>query len=132
MMSVTKACSAVALLTLVDQGAVDMTEKVATYWPAFSGDGKEDMTVRTLISHQSGVIYADAAPAGSLWDGHSVEAALEAAAPEWEPGTGGAYHSFTYGPFAQWPDPARGWPRCGDPLAGECCAAISASISGSG
>jgi CubicO group peptidase (beta-lactamase class C family) len=99
MMSVSKACSAVALLTLVDQGAVDMTEKVSTYWPEFSGDGKEDITVRTLVSHQSGVIYADAAPAGSLWDGHSVEAALEAATPEWEPGSGGAYHSFTYGPL---------------------------------
>ncbi len=99
MMSVTKACSAVALLTLVDQGALDMAEKVATYWPAFSGHGKEEITVRTLVSHQSGVIYADDAPANSLWDGHSVETALESAIPEWEPGKGGAYHSFTYGPL---------------------------------
>ena len=99
MMSVTKACSAVALLTLIERGTVAMEEKVSHYWPEFSGGGKEDMTVRTLISHQSGVIYADAAPAGSLWDGRSVEKALEAATPEWPPGTGGAYHSFTYGPL---------------------------------
>lgn len=99
MMSVTKSCAAIALLTLIDRGIVGMEEKVNRYWPGFSGGGKEDMTVRTLISHQSGVIYADAAPAGSLWDGHSVEAALEAAIPEWMPGTAGAYHSFTYGPL---------------------------------
>lgn len=99
MMSVTKACAAIALLSLMDRGLVSMDDKVSDHWPEFSGDGKEDMTVRTLISHQSGVIYADAAPAGSLWDGTSVERALETATPEWEPGTGGAYHSFTYGPL---------------------------------
>lgn len=99
MMSVTKACAAIALLRLVDDGVIDLEEKVGAYWPEFARNGKEDMTVRTLISHQSGVIYADGAPAGSLWDGHSVEKALEDATPEWAPGTGGAYHSFTYGPL---------------------------------
>lgn len=99
MMSVTKACAAITLLSLIDRGMVAMDDKVSDHWPQFSGDGKENMSVRTLISHQSGVIYADAAPAGSLWDGVSVERALEAAMPEWEPGTGGAYHSFTYGPL---------------------------------
>mgnify|MGYP001466084853 CR=1 FL=1 len=99
MMSVTKACAAVTLLSLIDRGVVSMDDKVSDHWPGFSGDGKEEMSVRTLISHQSGVIYADAAPAGSLWDGVSVERALEAATPEWRPGTGGAYHSFTYGPL---------------------------------
>lgn len=99
MMSVTKACAAIAVLRLVDDGVIDLEEHVGNYWPDFAKNGKESMTVRTLISHQSGVIYADGAPAGSLWDGYSVRRALEAAAPEWEPGTGGAYHSFTYGPL---------------------------------
>ncbi|MBN42697.1 MAG: hypothetical protein CL573_04315 [Alphaproteobacteria bacterium] len=99
MMSVTKSCAAIALLRLVDDGAIDLEEQVASYWPDFAQNGKETMTVRTLISHQSGVIYADAAPAGSLWEIHPVRSALEAAVPEWEPGTGGAYHSFTYGPL---------------------------------
>lgn len=99
MMSVSKSCAAIALLTLIDRGIVSMEAKVSRYWPGFSGDGKEDMSVRTLISHQSGVIYADAAPAASLWDGLAVEEALKAATPEWVPGTGGAYHSFTYGPL---------------------------------
>ena len=62
MMSVTKACAAIALLTLIDRGVVEMDAKVSQYWPEFTGGGKESMSVRTLISHQSGVIYADAAP----------------------------------------------------------------------
>lgn len=99
MMSVSKACAAVALLTLVDKGAVDLDAPVAGYWPAFAANGKDAMTVRTLIAHRSGVIYADAAPAGSLWQDGAVERALEQAAPEWPPGTAGAYHSFTYGPL---------------------------------
>jgi CubicO group peptidase (beta-lactamase class C family) len=99
MMSVTKACGGLALLKLVDDGLIDLDATVGTYWPAFARNGKEEMTVRTLVSHQSGVIYADAAPAGSLWDVLPVQHALEEATPEWEPGTGGAYHSFTYGPL---------------------------------
>ncbi len=99
MMSVTKACASICLLTLVDRGMVDLEKPVADYWPAFGQSGKETMTVRTLISHQSGVIYADAAPAGSLWQDGVVEQALEVAAPEWPPGTAGSYHSFTYGPL---------------------------------
>jgi CubicO group peptidase (beta-lactamase class C family) len=99
MMSVTKACAAIALLTLVDRGTVDLDASVANYWPAFADNGKDGMSVRTLISHRSGVIYADAAPAGSLWDDRVVERALEIATPEWQPGTAGSYHSFTYGPL---------------------------------
>lgn len=99
MMSVTKACAAIALLTLVDRGTVDLDAPVADYWPEFSGNGKDGMSVRTLIAHRSGVIYADAAPDGSLWQDGVVMHALEAATPEWVPGTAGAYHSFTYGPL---------------------------------
>jgi CubicO group peptidase (beta-lactamase class C family) len=99
MMSVTKACAGLALLKLVDDGRIELDAPVGNYWPAFARNGKEAMTVRTLVSHQSGVIYADGAPAGSLWDVVSVQKALEEATPEWEPGTGGAYHSFTYGPL---------------------------------
>ena len=99
MMSVSKACAAVALLTLVERGRVDLDAPVADYWPAFSGNGKDGMSVRTLVSHRSGVIFADAAPAGSLWQDGVVRRALEAATPEWQPGSAGAYHSFTYGPL---------------------------------
>jgi CubicO group peptidase (beta-lactamase class C family) len=99
MMSVTKACAAICLLTLVDRGLIDLEETVSHYWPEFGKNGKENISVRTLISHQSGVIYSDGAPAGSLWDEGIVERALEDDIPQWDPGTAGSYHSFTYGPL---------------------------------
>ena len=99
MMSVTKACAAICLLTLVDRGRIDLEETVSHYWPEFGKNGKENISVRTLISHQSGVIYSDGAPAGSLWGEGIVERALEDDIPQWDPGTAGSYHSFTYGPL---------------------------------
>ncbi|MCZ6453220.1 MAG: serine hydrolase, partial [Alphaproteobacteria bacterium] len=48
MMSVTKACASICLLTLVDRGAVDLEQRVSHYWPAFGANGKDTMTVRTL------------------------------------------------------------------------------------
>jgi CubicO group peptidase (beta-lactamase class C family) len=99
MMSVTKACAAICLLTLVDRGIVDLERDVSYYWPGFGKNGKENISVLTLISHKSGVIYADAAPAGSLWQEGTVERALEEEVPQWTPGTAGSYHSFTYGPL---------------------------------
>ena len=99
MMSVTKACAAICLLTLVDRGIVDLEKDVSYYWPGFGKNGKENISVLTLISHKSGVIYADAAPAGSLWEEGTVERALEEEVPQWTPGTAGSYHSFTYGPL---------------------------------
>jgi CubicO group peptidase (beta-lactamase class C family) len=43
-----------ALLTLVDQGKVDLDAPVARYLPRFAGGGKEQVTVRMLLDHTSG------------------------------------------------------------------------------
>lgn len=99
MMSVTKASASLCCHMLCDRGAIDLAERVAAYWPEFAANGKAEITVRTLLSHQAALLFADAAPPGSLWQADIVERALEQQAPEWEPGTAGAYHSFTYGPL---------------------------------
>jgi len=101
MMSVGKASASVCVHLLIDRGQIDPEALVTEYWPEFGQNGKERITVRTLISHQSGVLYADSAPDGSLWQPGVVERAIERQAPEWEPGTAGAYHSFTYGPLVE-------------------------------
>ncbi|MGE0256020.1 MAG: serine hydrolase domain-containing protein [Alphaproteobacteria bacterium] len=101
MMSVAKASASVCAHVLIDRGLIDPEATVASYWPEFGQAGKERMTVRELLSHRGGVLYADAAPAGSLWQAGVVERALEAQAPEWVPGTDAAYHSFTYGPLVE-------------------------------
>ena len=40
---------------LIDQKKLCLDEYVSNYWPEFKGDGKEEIKVRTLLSHQAGM-----------------------------------------------------------------------------
>src|SRR5229473_2527087 len=53
--STTKTMTALAALVLVDRGELDVHAKVSTYWPEFGANGKQDIEVRHLLSHTSGV-----------------------------------------------------------------------------
>ena len=53
--STTKTITAIAALTLVDRGELDVFAPVARYWPEFGANGKERVEVRHLLSHTSGV-----------------------------------------------------------------------------
>ena len=97
MMSVGKSMAALCLLILIDRGKVDLEARVTDYWPEFGQAGKEKTTVRMLLSALTGVLYADGAPDGSAYDWDVMCRALAAQAPEWEPGSRGAYHSMTAG-----------------------------------
>lgn len=51
-----------AIMILYDQGKLNLDEPVATYLPEFSGGAKDDITLRLLLEHRSGL------PAGrDLW-----------------------------------------------------------------
>ena len=53
--STTKTVTSLAALMLVDRGLLDPYEKVATYWPEFGENGKDQIELRHLMSHTSGV-----------------------------------------------------------------------------
>jgi CubicO group peptidase (beta-lactamase class C family) len=44
-----------AVMRLIDRGAVRLDDRVADYLPGFVGDGKNVVTVRHLLAHQSGM-----------------------------------------------------------------------------
>jgi len=44
-----------ALMMLYDQGKVKLDEPVSTYLPEFSGGAKDDITLRLLLEHRSGL-----------------------------------------------------------------------------
>ena len=52
--SVGKAFAGLALLMLVSRGAADLDDPVARHWPEFSAGGKEEVTLRQLLSHRVG------------------------------------------------------------------------------
>ena len=69
--SCTKGLAAIALLLLVDRGAVDLDAPVARYWPEFAAAGKDTLPVRYLLTHEAGLsAIGKPMPFGSLsdWD----------------------------------------------------------------
>ena len=58
--STTKGVSSIALAPAHSRGPFDHDKNVSTYWPEFSENGKEDVTVRQLLSHQAGLSVIDA------------------------------------------------------------------------
>lgn len=97
--SAIKALYALAIHTLVDRGELSLDKPVASYWKGFEQAGKESITVRQLVSHHAGLVYLDHAARGSGKDMAAVKKAFELQAPEWPPGTQGAYHSATIVPL---------------------------------
>ena len=47
--------TALAALILIDCGLLDPFAPVAKYWPEFAANGKQDIEVRHILSHTSGV-----------------------------------------------------------------------------
>ena len=53
--------TAAAVLILIDRGQLDPNDRVGTYLPAFACNGKEDVRIRHLLTHTSGLpAYTDA------------------------------------------------------------------------
>jgi uncharacterized protein YbbC (DUF1343 family)/CubicO group peptidase (beta-lactamase class C family) len=44
-----------AVMQLVEQGKIRLEEPAADYWPEFKANGKDDITVRELMTHYSGL-----------------------------------------------------------------------------
>lgn len=99
MASVVKGMLAFALHMLADRGKLDYDSPVARYWPEFAQAGKEHITVRQAISHHAAIHMSDHAKPGDLFRWDPFVRAIEKQAPEWAPGTRGAYHTLTIIPI---------------------------------
>ncbi|MGY1716113.1 serine hydrolase domain-containing protein [Geodermatophilus sp. SYSU D01106] len=96
--STTKTVTALAVLTLADQGRLDLDAPVAEYWPEFAANGKAGVLVRHLMAHTSGVAGWDPPFAlEDMYDWETSVARLAAQAPWWEPGTASGYHAQDQG-----------------------------------
>ncbi|QDZ02285.1 beta-lactamase family protein [Nitratireductor mangrovi] len=98
MMSVAKGIAGMAFNILIDRGLVNPEATVATYWPEFAENGKEEVLVRHILDHTAGLpIVRDPLWKGAVFDNDAIVAALEKQAPLWKPGTVAAYHIHTQG-----------------------------------
>jgi CubicO group peptidase (beta-lactamase class C family) len=96
--SCTKGVVAIATMWAVERGLVDLDAPVAKYWPEFAAEGKSELPVRWLLTHEAGLpAISTRMPHGSLSDWEAMTTALAAQAPWWEPGTAHGYHGVTFG-----------------------------------
>ncbi len=96
--STTKTMTALSALILMDRDQLDPNEKVATYWPEFGAGGKENIEVRHIMSHTSGVsAWAQPVTVDDVLDDEKATAMLAAQEPWWEPGTASGYHALNQG-----------------------------------
>ncbi len=98
-MSTSKAVVATLVHVLVDEGVLSYDSPVARWWPEFAQQGKGAITLRHVLSHQSG-LYAIAdlvEHAEQLMDWEQMVRAFEGVAPRHLPGASFGYHAWTMG-----------------------------------
>jgi CubicO group peptidase (beta-lactamase class C family) len=96
--SVTKTMAALALLTLAEQGYVDLDAPVSKYWPEFGACGKDRVLVRQLLGHTSGVPgWSRQVSVADILDLEKAEALLAEQEPWYEPGSAPAYQIVCHG-----------------------------------
>ncbi|MFF5159934.1 serine hydrolase domain-containing protein [Streptomyces sp. NPDC000348] len=96
--SVTKTLSSLAALVLVDRGALDLHRPVAEYWPEFAARGKQDIEVRHVLAHTSGLSgWQQPFTMDDLYDWPTASTRLAEQAPWWKPGSASGYHMQTQG-----------------------------------
>ncbi|MDF7774863.1 serine hydrolase [Sphingomonas sp. AOB5] len=90
-------CGVVANI-MADRGQLDLDAPVATYWPEFAANGKQDLPVRFLLDHRAGLpVLTEKLWPGAVFDWEAMTTALAAQAPLWTPGEQAGYHTITQG-----------------------------------
>ena len=84
-----------AVMKLVEQGKVRLNDPVAKYLPEFAQNGKEDITVRQLLTHYSGL--APDLDLKTIWDGKEKAYQMAfAEMPEAPPGSRFSYSDVNF------------------------------------
>ena len=85
---------------LADEGKIDYDARVVDYWPEFGQEGKKDVTVAQLLSHQAGLCgLSRKTTVEDLYDWDKMVNLMAAQKPHWEPGKGCGYHAVVWGYF---------------------------------
>lgn len=96
--SSTKGAAHLVVALLVQDGVLDLDQRVSHYWPEFGAEGKQDITLRDLLSHRAGVVGADTSfLLDEIADDRVIAERLAAQAPYWRPGTAFGYHALVIG-----------------------------------
>jgi CubicO group peptidase (beta-lactamase class C family) len=96
--SATKGVTAICVHHLAEHGRIDLDAPMARYWPEFGAAGKENISIRWVLSHRSGLFSIEAPlTLEEVLAVRPVADALARQAPAWPPGTAHLYHPLSYG-----------------------------------
>jgi CubicO group peptidase (beta-lactamase class C family) len=87
----TKVITAAAVWTLVEEGKLRFSDRVAEHVPGFEAHGKKDVTLAHLLTHQAGFPAAEMAPE-CFTDRELLRRAVCEFKLEWPPGSRSIYH----------------------------------------
>mmetsp|Transcript_19337 Transcript_19337/g.28197 ORF Transcript_19337/g.28197 Transcript_19337/m.28197 type:complete len:456 (+) Transcript_19337:220-1587(+) len=96
--SVSKAVLTIGVLRLLQEGKIGLDDKVAEHWPAFGTNGKSDITIRHILTHQAGLAnsFPENATIETLCDFDVMVRFIEGASPGHSPGFMTQYHYLSY------------------------------------
>ena len=87
----TKVITACAVWILVERGALTFTDRVADHVPGFEANGKGDISIIQLLTHQGG--FPNAEVPKEAWEDHELlRRAVSSFTLEWTPGSRVHYH----------------------------------------
>ena len=94
--SLTKAvATSIAIMQLKESGQIDLDSPAARYWPNFARHGKQDITVRQLMTHYSGL--EPDLDLNRNWSGYAAAIEkIEAENPKYTPGTHYKYSDINF------------------------------------
>ena len=95
--STTKGVAAFCIALAMEKGLLKYEEKVSTYWPEFASNGKEEITIGMLMSHQAGICSPETRNVDDYYNQNLMAEKLAGMTSIWEPGTASGYHSMTFG-----------------------------------
>ncbi|GAA1019817.1 MULTISPECIES: serine hydrolase domain-containing protein [Amycolatopsis] len=96
--SASKGAAHLTVALLVQDGVLDLDQRVSHYWPEFAVEGKQDVTLRELLAHRAGVVGSDEGfSRAELADDRIVAERLARQRPFWRPGTAFGYHALVIG-----------------------------------
>jgi beta-lactamase class C len=97
--SISKLYTAAAIGRLIERGKITLGTRVSSVLPEFTGDGRESITLRQLMTHTSGLPYESPHHEARLAARWSVDQLTDEACGaelRFEPGTGQRYSDFGY------------------------------------
>lgn len=99
--SSSKTVTNLCVLIAHERGLLDVNEPIAKYWPEFAENGKEDVLVRHILSHSTGVAgWEESISMEDVCDPAKSTPPMAKQKPWWKPGTQSGYHALNQGHLA--------------------------------